>query len=136
MLVAIIILILGEHSIIVSAGVDLLKPVELLLLFIIVSAEQLRLCKRWINWHLGVCQERTGTIQPIHLSHRTWVKVKLMVQQPLVCTRRNLYWHKCWIIFLCACKLIIQNQSTPQIGCTVYIGSQKETLHHMNNEIV
>lgn len=60
MSVPIIILILSEQSIIVSAGVDLLKPVEVLLLFIIASAEQLRLCKRWTNCHLGVCQERTG----------------------------------------------------------------------------
>lgn len=71
MSVPIMILILWEHSIIVSAGTDLLKPVELLLLFVIVSAEQLRLCKRWTNCHLGVCQERAGTIQPIHLSHST-----------------------------------------------------------------
>lgn len=136
MSVAIIMLILWEHSIMVSAGVNLLKPVELLLVFIIFRAEQLKLRKRWTNCYLGVCQERTGTMQPIHLSHSTWVKVKLMVRQPLVFTSRNLYWHRCWIIFLCVCKLIIQN-STPQIGCTVYLGSPKRSTHlHMNNEIV
>lgn len=62
MSVAVMMLILWEHSIIVSAGVNLLKPVELLLLFITLSAEQLKLCKRGTNCHLGVCQERTGTI--------------------------------------------------------------------------
>lgn len=43
--VAITILMVWEHSITVSAGLAPLKPVMLLLLFIIVSAEQLRLCK-------------------------------------------------------------------------------------------
>lgn len=45
LLVAVTILIVWEHGITVSAGVAPLKSVELLLLFIIVSAEQLRLCK-------------------------------------------------------------------------------------------
>lgn len=71
MSVAIIMLILWENSIIVSADVNLLKAVELLLLFITASTEQMKLCKRWTNCHLGVCQERTGTIQPIHLSQST-----------------------------------------------------------------
>lgn len=69
--VAVTILIVWEHSVTVSAGVAPLKPVELLLLFIIASAEQLRLCKTQTNCHLGVCQERTGTMQPIHLSQST-----------------------------------------------------------------